>query len=364
MKLSDSEGKSSSEVGVGRSNNRLKLFLWMCANNGLPTKVILVKRKVPISVTCPFCNLEAESTPHILRECPLAQIIWHLSNSKVSFQTSYPFETWLKDNCLNSNVETVSTPHNVLFIYTLWHIWLARNDSIFNNITPSPVIIAKISIASAVEFFHVANDFPSPPLGQSLSFNVKWNPPKFSWWKLNSDGACLGNPGPFAIGGIIRDHMGNWVKGFSGFVGQGTALKAELWAIVRGSNLALDLGYNFLWIETDSLLACKLLLDTTLTNLHEHWNLISSCRSTLQRFSHFKVSHTFREGKQCADLLARRSLLKHEDYSVFQTLPPFMNLYFLADLHGVTFERVTSSSNPSSLVNSTCNAISLYPARS
>ncbi|KAF7823063.1 uncharacterized protein G2W53_021207 [Senna tora] len=35
--------------------------------------------------------------------------------------------------------------------------------------------------------------------------------------------------------------------------------------------------------------------------------------SILQRFSEFKVSHTFREGNQCADLLAKLSLLKHED---------------------------------------------------
>ncbi|KAF7827181.1 reverse transcriptase [Senna tora] len=56
---------------------------------------------------------------------------------------------------------------------------------------------------------------------KSYNLNVKWNPPNFGWWKLNSDGACSGNLGPFAISGIIRDHMGNWVKGFSGYVGHG-----------------------------------------------------------------------------------------------------------------------------------------------
>ncbi|KAF7810986.1 reverse transcriptase [Senna tora] len=97
----------------------------------------------------------------------------------------------------------------------------ARNVSIFNNNIPSPVIIAKKSIASAVEFFHVAAAELIPPLVQPYILNVKWNPPNFGWWKLNCDGACSGNPGPFAIGGIIRDHMGNWVKGFSGYVGHG-----------------------------------------------------------------------------------------------------------------------------------------------
>ncbi|KAF7818437.1 reverse transcriptase [Senna tora] len=328
-------------------HRRLKFFLWMCVNNGLPTKVILSKRRVPISVSCSFCNLEDESSSHIFRDCPLVQNIWSLSNSKVSIQISDPFEAWIKDNCLNSNLATLNTPHNILFIYTLWHIWLARNEYIFKNKMPSPFLIAKKSNASAVEFFHVATENLSPPLGQPYILNVKWHPPNVGWWKLNCDGACSGNLGPFAIGGLIRDNLGNWVKGFSGFVGQGTALKAELWAIFSGTKLAFDLGCKFLWIETDSLLACKLLLDSALTNLHEHWNLISSCRSILQKFSEFKVSHTFREGNQCADLLAKLSLLKHEDYFVFQTLPPFLKMCFLADLHDVTFDRITSSSNPS-----------------
>ncbi|KAF7821833.1 reverse transcriptase [Senna tora] len=305
-----------------KCHSRLKFFLWMCVNNDLPTKVTLLKRKVPISVTCSFCNLEDETASHIFRDCPLAQNIWHLSNCKVSFQSLNPFEEWIEDNCLQSSLETLSTPHNVLFIYTLWHIWLARIDIIFKNNFPSPVNIAKKSVASAVEFFHIAASNSVPPLGQTFSVNVKWSPPSFGWWKLNSDGACSGNPGPFAIGGLIRDHMGNWVKGFLGFVGQGIALKAELWAIFSGTKLAFDLGCNCLWIETDSLLACNLLLDTALSNLHEHWNLISSCRSVLQRFSEVKLSHTFREGNQCADLLAKSSLLKHDDYLVFQNLPP------------------------------------------
>ncbi|KAF7814751.1 reverse transcriptase [Senna tora] len=171
-----------------------------------------------------------------------------------------------------------------------------------------PGIIAKC-IASAAEFFHVASEISFPSLDQPVILNVNWNPPTVGWWKLNSDGACSGNLSPFAIGGIIRDHLGNWVKGFSGYVGHGTALKAELWAIVS-------------------------------------------------------VSHTFREGNQCADLLARLSLLKQEDFVVYQNIPPFLKLYFLADLHGVTFERITSSSNSSNSFSSVCNVNSLYSFRS
>ncbi|KAF7829455.1 putative ribonuclease H-like domain-containing protein [Senna tora] len=105
----------------------------------------------------------------------------------------------------------------------------------------------------------------------------------------------------FAIGGIIRDHFGNWITRFSGFVGFGITLKAELWAISSGIKVASSLGCNELWIETYSLLACKLLLDSSITDLHEHWNLISFCRSALRRFTDAKLFHTFREGNQCVD---------------------------------------------------------------
>ncbi|KAF7824315.1 reverse transcriptase [Senna tora] len=174
---------------------------------------------------------------------------------------------------------------------------------------------------------------------------VRWVSPPDGWWKLNSDGACSGNPDPFAIGGIIRDHFDNWIMGLSGFVGYGNALKAELWAIASGIKVAISLRCNHLWIESDSLLACK---------------------SALRNFTDVKLSHTFREGNQCADQLAKLSLLNREAYIVHQDIPPFLKMYFLADLHGVTFDRITASFNFASLssLSLVCNVISSNLARS
>ncbi|KAF7827683.1 reverse transcriptase [Senna tora] len=172
-------------------------------------------------------------------------------------------------------------------------------------------------MAAAAEYYHIAFNAPSPSTN-SITLNVQWTPPLEGWWKLNSDGACSGNPGPFAIGGIIRNQYGNWISGFSGFIGFGSALKAELWVISNGIKLASDLGCTQLWIETDSLLACNLLIDQSLSNLHEYWNIISFCRSYLQKFSSFRLSHTFRQGNQCADQLAKHCLLP----CVYPCYPP------------------------------------------
>ena len=49
---------------------------------------------------------------------------------------------------------------------------------------------------------------------------VKWNKPPPGWYKLNIDGASLGNPGRAGGGGLIRDNLRNWFKGFSRSIGR------------------------------------------------------------------------------------------------------------------------------------------------
>ena len=49
-----------------------------------------------------------------------------------------------------------------------------------------------------------------------MAIQVKWNKPAEGWHKLNIDGASLKNPGKAGGGGIIRDSLGHWLKGFLG----------------------------------------------------------------------------------------------------------------------------------------------------
>ncbi|PKH92355.1 hypothetical protein CRG98_049856, partial [Punica granatum] len=70
--------------------------------------------------------------------------------------------------------------------------------------------------------------------------HAPWRCPQPGWCKLNVDGSSFGNPGKGGAGGLIRDEGGNWVVGFSAYIGFKTAFKAELYAIKHGLGLLLN----------------------------------------------------------------------------------------------------------------------------
>lgn len=54
----------------------VKMFLWWGYNDLLTTKANLQKRSIVKDSLCIFCNLEIESTLHVLWSCPSPSDVW------------------------------------------------------------------------------------------------------------------------------------------------------------------------------------------------------------------------------------------------------------------------------------------------
>ncbi|KAI4356031.1 hypothetical protein L6164_000084 [Bauhinia variegata] len=65
----------------------------------------------------------------------------------------------------------------------------------------------------------VAVKTPQLSLHGKHSF-VRWIPPPQGFYKLNTDGSCIGNLGRADIKGVIRDATEAWVSGFMGSISQ------------------------------------------------------------------------------------------------------------------------------------------------
>ena len=145
---------------------------------------------------------------------------------------------------------------------------------------------------------------------------IKWSPPPLGWFKLNIDGSSLGNPGLAGGGGVIWNHLGEWVGGFSRVIGFTTSVQAKLRTLKGGLLLAIDLGILQLKIEMDSLLAVELINSITTFNtffstiVDDYKYLMESCKLS-------SLKHIFREANGYVDILAKADCDQLSDFISF-----------------------------------------------
>ncbi|MBA0736256.1 hypothetical protein Gogos_009822, partial [Gossypium gossypioides] len=86
---------------------------------------------------------------------------------------------------------------------------------------------------------------------------VNFGPSNGGWIKINTDGAANTNGSLSVVGGVLRDSVGNWIEEFQRFIGRGSAVDAELWAILHGLEMAQSRGYDKVILETDCMTAVE-----------------------------------------------------------------------------------------------------------
>lgn len=260
-------------------HNRIKMFVWKILINGLPLNSNLSKRGLPIHDLCPLCGSSSETTDHLLRACSTVAFYWRVSGLPLPNNPNSVLFLWVKSNAKSSILSHFNIPTGTLFLYSIWHLWKARNKKIFESSTFSPHSILHQLKNMAAEFHYLAS--PSPNAGPSNTIAVQWIPPPSNTLKINTDCSHNNDSHCIAAGGIIRDHRGSWVCGFSKFIGRGDALLAELWGIFLGTKFCLERNFFGILFETDSLLAFNLIKDMNISSAHYLGHLIFSCRSGL-----------------------------------------------------------------------------------
>ncbi|XP_024633938.1 uncharacterized protein [Medicago truncatula] len=121
---------------------------------------------------------------------------------------------------------------------------------------------------------------------------------------LNVDDSCLGTPLRADFGGVIRNHAGIYLSGFSEYIPNSSdILYVELYAIYQGLILARNLNIGDLVCYNDSL-HCINLLKGPILNFHVYAILIQDVKDLMEQ-NNVIVYHTLKEGNQCADFMAK-----------------------------------------------------------
>ncbi|HZO06440.1 MAG TPA: ribonuclease HI family protein [Solirubrobacterales bacterium] len=125
---------------------------------------------------------------------------------------------------------------------------------------------------------------------------------------VNVDGGARGNPGPAAIGVVLRDPDGAVVEELGETIGKATNNVAEYRALLRGIELAAAHGATELELIGDSELVVRQIegrykvKDATLRELYEE------AKRELTGFESWSIRHVRREANADADRLVNTAL--------------------------------------------------------
>lgn len=129
---------------------------------------------------------------------------------------------------------------------------------------------------------------------------------------LYIDGASRGNPGPSAIGVVIKDENGKVVAKISRYIGEATNNRAEYEALVAGLAEAARLGARKIEIRLDAELVEKQICGEYQVKKFHLKPLYQKTKELLEKFPVFSLKHISRQ-ENIAHALAQQALNKHRN---------------------------------------------------
>lgn len=125
---------------------------------------------------------------------------------------------------------------------------------------------------------------------------------------VNVDGGARGNPGPAAVGVVVRDDKGGVLLERGEKIGQATNNVAEYKALILGIQMARELGADEVELIGDSELIVKQIQGKYKVKNEGMKPLHAEAKAALAEFDGWSVKHVKRELNSDADRLVNEAL--------------------------------------------------------
>ncbi|RYQ93893.1 hypothetical protein Ahy_B09g100109 [Arachis hypogaea] len=268
-------------------------------------------------------------------DCAFASAVWD-NLLPLAWNQSF-FSSNLQD-WLSSNLST-SRNWQCLFGVVTSSLWFFRNKLIFEG--------NSTTVASAIAQIRVRFDEFNRSSRSKVHLNapyanharlISWKPPSEDAVKLNVDGSYMAITNNAACGGIFRNYLGGFIKGFSCNLGSCSIMHAELWGIVHGLRIATSLNLSCVIVESDSTSALKFITQSCPAT-HSCSSLIEEIKLQANRIPHVYWNNVPREANSVADQLAKKGQHLPLGLHTFDSAPCEISHILASDIASVPLFR-------------------------
>ena len=213
-----------------------------------------MSKKIGCGLKCYVCGADEETTLHILRDYPIARMVWRHLGGPTNLHAFYShnLKDWISSNLQHQEASGYPI-WATLFCISSWWIWKCRNCLVFGRNHEVPQDIGgfiQVRYDETRRSIEKALGYANPEaLHQREVVGVRWCHPPMEYYALNTDGAAKGSPGIAGGGVIIRDHRGGFVSAMAMYFGVCSSFKAEVMALCKGLELAQELQISKLQVS-------------------------------------------------------------------------------------------------------------------
>ncbi|XP_019422997.1 PREDICTED: uncharacterized protein LOC109332471 [Lupinus angustifolius] len=243
------------------------------------------------------------------------RLVWRLRiPEKVKFMCWLGFHEALPSNELRYNRNLESNP---------------RNNSILGDNTWDIHLVARNTHHDCWKWRHLEqgltleNDLPL----------LHWCFPAEGKIKLNVDGSYTRDSNIMGVGGLLRDHVGKWLSGFSANYGEGSSILAKLLVMDQGLGLAWNLSFKQIILESDCLAAMQIISEAVQIRLHRILCIVNNVRTWLARDWIVEVKLVVREANMVADFMAKLGSHFIAEFKTWNMVPSNCQYYLDMDLN-------------------------------
>lgn len=321
--------------------HRIELFVWLALMGKINTRDTLASLGIiqRDSNLCPLCMSEPESAEHLLLHCSVSSQIWSWWTglwqinwvSPLSLRDAFTQWFWPKNSPFFKKV------WSAVFFIILWTLWKERNQQIFSNNSSSVKTLKDMVLMRLGWWISVwKDDFPYKPIdimrnpsclqwssrlevsqanlcGKSA---VLWCSPPSLIIKWNVDASVHPFNSRSAIGGVLRNHLGNFMCLFSSPIPFMEINSAEILAIHRAVKITSS---------NEELKDAKMILESDSKNVvlwrnsdsGGPWNLnfqLSYIRNIHKGGLDISIVHRSRSANFVADSMAKQGLHRQSEF--------------------------------------------------